>query len=152
MKTKGTNSFSARRIGAAAAIAFALVATTLPSAFAAGEVFGKACPVEGVSTGTSSKSLICAANSKGKLTWQRVRLAATNANPVGASTPPKGSIEFWHYRPEDKAHFELIISNYEARYPGTKITQVIKTTTDYNATLSFVQQIQRASSLGSVYV
>jgi len=134
MKTKGTNSFSARRIGAAAAIAFALVATTLPSAFAAGEVFGKACPVEGVSTGTSSKSLICAANSKGKLTWQRVRLAATNANPVGASTPPKGSIEFWHYRPEDKAHFELIISNYEARYPGTKITQVIKTTTDYNAT------------------
>ena len=59
MKTKGSNSFSARRISAAAAIAFALVATLLPSATAAGEVFGKACTIEGASTGTSSTSLVC---------------------------------------------------------------------------------------------
>jgi raffinose/stachyose/melibiose transport system substrate-binding protein len=134
MKTKGTHSFSARRIGAAAAIVFALVATALPSATAAGEVFGKACPTEGVSTGTSSSSLVCKESSNGKLTWQRVRLGQTYGAPVGTSTPPKGSIEFWHYRPEDKAVFQTIIDRYEARYPGTKITQVVSSTSDYDAT------------------
>lgn len=132
MKTKGTNSFSARRIGAAAAIAFALVATTLPSAFAAGEVFGKACTTEGISTGQSTKSLICQTGSKGKLTWQRVRLGSTNAQPVATSTPPKGSIEFHHWRPEDKVVLQGIIDKYEANYPGTKINQVIMTSVDYN--------------------
>ena len=135
MKTKGHKAFASLRAGVVATVAAALVITPLAVANSA-EVptFGKKCTTQGVSTGTSSKSLICAESSNGKLTWQRVRLAATRANPVGSSTPPKGSIEFWHYRPEDKAHFELIISNYEAKYPGTKITQVIKTTTDYNAT------------------
>jgi raffinose/stachyose/melibiose transport system substrate-binding protein len=131
MKTKGTNSFSARRIGAAAAIAFALVATSLPSALAAGEVFGKACPTEGISTGQKTTSLICVEGSNGKLTWQRVRLGATKANPVATSTPPKGSIEFHHWRPEDKAVFQGIIDKYEAKYPGTKISQVIMTSVDY---------------------
>jgi raffinose/stachyose/melibiose transport system substrate-binding protein len=134
MKTQGTHTFSARRIGAAATIVFALVATSLPSAFAAGEVFGKTCKVEGVSTGTSSTSLICKENSNGKLTWQKVRLGQTSAKPIATSTPPKGSIEFWHYRPEDKAVFQTIIDKYEARYPGTKITQVISSTSDYDAT------------------
>jgi len=134
MKTKGTHSFSARRIGVAATIAFALVATALPSALAAGEVFGKACAVEGVSTGTSSSSLICKESPSGKLKWQRVRLGSTYATPAGVSTPPKGSIEFWHYRPEDKAVFQAIIDKYEARYPGTKITQVVSSTSDYDAT------------------
>ena len=132
MKTQGTNSFSARRIGAAAAaIAFALVATSLPSAFAAGEVFGKACTTEGVSTGQKTTSLICTEGSNGKLTWQRVRLGSTKANPVATSTPPKGSIEFHHWRPEDKAVFQGIIDKYEAKYPGTKISQVIMTSVDY---------------------
>ena len=131
MKTQGTNSFSARRFGVAAAIAFALVATSLPSAFAAGEVFGKACKDEGVSTGQKTTSLICTEGSNGKLTWQRVRLGSTKANPVATSTPPKGSIEFHHWRPEDKAVFQGIIDKYEAKYPGTKISQVIMTSVDY---------------------
>ena len=131
MKTQGTNSFSARRIGAAAAIAFALVATSLPSAFAAGEVFGKACKDEGVSTGQKTTSLICTEGSNGKLTWQRVRLGSTKANPVATSTPPKGSIEFHHWRPEDKAVLQGIIDKYEAKYAGTKINQVIMTSVDY---------------------
>ena len=156
MKTKGTHSFSARRIGAAATIVFALVVSSLPSAFAAGEVLGKTCKDEGVSTGTSSSSLICKASGNGKLTWQRVRLGSSYGAPVAASTPPKGSIEFWHYRPEDKAHFEKIITAYEATYPGTKITQVIKTTTDYNATarvqiLANPKAALFASARGSIF-
>jgi len=156
MKTKGSSSFSARRFGFAAAIAFALVATSLPTALAAGEVFGKACKEEGANTGTSSTSLVCKAGTNGKLTWQRVRLASSYGTPVAATTPPKGSIEFWHYRPEDKAYFETIISNYEARYPGTKITQVIKTTTDYNATarvqiLANPRAALFASARGSIF-
>ena len=131
MKTKGTHSFSARRIGAAAAIVFALVATALPSATAAGEVFGKACPTEGISTGQKTTSLICVESSNGKLTWQRVRLGSANANPVGPSTPPKGTIEFHHFRPEDKVVLQGIIDKYEGRYPGTKINQVIMTSVDY---------------------
>ena len=70
MKTQGMTSFSARRLGAVAVVAFAVAVSTLPSAFAAGEVLGKACKVEGVSTGTSSTSLVCKAGSNGKLTWQ----------------------------------------------------------------------------------
>ena len=108
MKTKGHKAFASLRAGIVATVAAALVVTPLAVANSS-EVptFGKKCTTEGVSTGTSSKSLICAESSNGKLTWQRVRLAATRANPVASSTPPKGSIEFWHYRPEDKAHFEL---------------------------------------------
>lgn len=134
MKTKGISSFSARRIGVTATIAFALVVATLPSALAAGEVFGKVCAVEGISTGTSSTSLVCKENANGKLTWQRVRLGQTYGSPVKTSTPPKGSIEFWHYRPEDKVVFQTIIDKYEALYPGTTITQVVSSTSDYDAT------------------
>lgn len=156
MKTQGNKSFSARRLGAVAAVAFAIVATTLPSALAAGEVLGKACTLEGVSTGTSSKSLVCVASSSGKLTWQKVRLGSSIGAPIAEITPPQGSIEFWHYRPEDKATFEKIIANYEAKYPGTKITQVVKTTTDYNATarvqiLANPEAALFASARGSIF-
>lgn len=156
MKTQGNKSFSVRRLGAVAAVAFAIVATTLPSAFAAGEVLGKACTLEGVSTGTSSKSLVCVASSSGKLTWQKVRLGSSLGAPIAEITPPQGSIEFWHYRPEDKATFEKIIANYEAKYPGTKITQVVKTTTDYNATarvqiLANPEAALFASARGSIF-
>lgn len=156
MKTQGNKSFSALRLGAVAAVAFAIVATTLPSALAAGEVLGKACTLEGVSTGTSSKSLVCVASSSGKLTWQKVRLGSSIGAPIAEITPPQGSIEFWHYRPEDKATFEKIIANYEAKYPGTKITQVVKTTTDYNATarvqiLANPEAALFASARGSIF-
>jgi raffinose/stachyose/melibiose transport system substrate-binding protein len=156
MKTQGNKSFSARRRGAVAAVALAIVATTLPSAFAAGEVLGKACTLEGVSTGTTSKSLVCVAGSNGKLAWQKVRLGSSFGAPIVEITPPQGSIEFWHYRPEDKATFEKIIANYEAKYPGTKITQVVKTTTDYNATarvqiLANPEAALFASARGSIF-
>ena len=157
METKGHKAFASLRAGVVATVAAALVITPLAVANSA-EVptFGKKCTTEGVSTGTSTKSLICSEGSNGKLTWQRVRLASSSQRPIAASTPPKGSIEFWHYRPEDKAYFETIISNYEARYPGTKITQVIKTTTDYNATarvqiLANPRAALFASARGSIY-
>ena len=127
---------NAKAFKALIAMAFALSASVVPlsQSFAAGESLGKSCPTAGVMTGTKSTSLICVKGENGKQTWQRVRLAAGNGRPVANLTPPKGEIEFWHYRPEDKVHFEKIIGNFEAKYPGTKITQVIKTTTDYNAT------------------
>ena len=127
---------NARAFKALVAMTFAISATVVPisQSFAAGESLGKACPTEGVSTGTKSSSLICVKSSNGKLTWQRVKLAAGSGRPVASLTPPKGEIEFWHYRPEDKALFQTIIDNFQAKYPGTKVTQVIKTTTDYNAT------------------
>ena len=127
---------NARAFKAMIAMAFAISATVVPisQSFAAGESLGKSCPTEGVMTGTKSTSLICVKSASGKQTWQRVKLASGNGRPVAASTPPKGEIEFWHYRPEDRALFQTIIDNYQARYPGTKVTQVIKTTTDYNAT------------------
>jgi raffinose/stachyose/melibiose transport system substrate-binding protein len=132
MKTKGTNSFSARRIGAVAAIAFALVATLLPSAFAAGEALGKACTVEGASTGTSNTSLVCKEGSNGKLTWQRVRLASSYGAPAPALRAPKGSIEFHHWRgAEDGKTFDQIIALFEARNPGAKIKQVTMPSGDY---------------------
>ena len=134
MKTKGTNSFSARRFGVAAAIAFALVATSLPTAIAAGEVFGKACKIEGASTGTSSSSLVCKEDSKGKLTWQRVRLASSYGAPVAALRAPKGSIEFHHWRgAEDGKVFDQIIALFEERNPGAKIKQVTMPSGDYTS-------------------
>ena len=156
MKAQGNKSFSAIRLGAVAAVALAVVASMLPSAFAAGEVFGKACKVEGVSTGTSSTSLICQAGTNGKLTWQKVRLGSSSGAPIAEIRPPAGKIEFWHYRPEDKTYFEKIITDYEKKYPGTTITQVFKATTDYNATAR-VQILANnkaaifAAARGSVY-
>ena len=156
MKAQGNKSFSAIRLGAVAAVAFAVVVSTLPSAFAAGEVLGKACKVAGVSTGTSSTSLICQAGTNGKLTWQKVRLGSSSGAPIAEIRPPAGKIEFWHYRPEDKTYFEKIITDYEKKYPGTTITQVIKATTDYNATAR-VQILANnkaaifAAARGSVY-
>ena len=131
MKTKGTKSFSVRRLGAVAAVAFALVATTLPSSFAAGEVFGKKCNTEGISTGQSSTSLICTMGTNGKLTWTRVRLGSSNARPVAASSAPDGTIEFHHFRPEDKAVFQTIIDKFQAANPGTTVNQVIMNSVDY---------------------
>ena len=156
MKAQGNKSFSAIRLGAVAAVALAVVVSMLPSAFAAGEVLGKACKVEGVSTGTSSTSLICQAGTNGKLTWQKVRLGSSSGAPIAEIRPPAGKIEFWHYRPEDKTYFEKIITDYEKKYPGTTITQVVKTTTDFNATAR-VQILANnkaaifAAARGSVY-
>ncbi len=132
MKTKGHKAFASLRAGVVATVAAALVITPLAVANSA-EVptFGKKCTTEGVSTGQKTTSLICAEGSNGKLTWQRVRLGSSKAAPVAALTPPKGTIEFHHWRGEDKAVLQSIIDKYEARYPGTKINQVIMTSGDY---------------------
>jgi raffinose/stachyose/melibiose transport system substrate-binding protein len=131
MKAQGTKTFSARRLGAVAAVAFALVATAMPSTFAAGEVFGKSCTTEGVSTGNMTTSLICTKGSNGKLTWQRVRLGANSGSPVAALKAPKGTIEFHHWRGEDKIVLQSIIDKFENANPGVKINQVVMTSNDY---------------------
>ena len=147
MKTKGHKAFASLRAGVVATVAAALVITPLAVANA-NEVptFGKRCTTEGVSTGQKTTSLICKRSSSGNLTWQRVFLGATNARPVANLTPPKGSIEFRHWRSEDKPYFEQIIRNYEAKYPGTKITQVITDSTNYqNLELSKVSVNPKAA-------
>lgn len=131
MKTKGTQSLSLRRLGAVAAVAFALVATTIPTALATGEEFGKTCTTEGISTGQSTTSLICAVGANGKLKWARVRLGSTNARPVAASSAPDGTIEFHHFRPEDKAVFQTIIDKFQDANPGTFVNQVVLSSVDY---------------------
>lgn len=92
--------------------------------------FGKRCTAEGVSTGTSTDSLICK-TLNGKLVWQRVRLGANYGTPVAALRAPKGTIEFHHWRPEDKAVLQEIIDKFEVANPGTKINQVIMNSVDY---------------------
>ncbi len=131
MKAKGMKTFGARRLGAVAAVAFALVATAIPATFAAGEVFGSTCTTEGVSTGNMTTSLICVKDSKGRLSWQRVRLGLTSGTPVAASRAPEGTIEFHHWRPEDKVVLQSIIDKFEAANPGTHINQVIMSSVDY---------------------
>ena len=129
---------NARAFKALIAAVFAISATVVPisPSFAAGETLGKACPTEGVMTGTKSTSLICVKAENGKRIWQRVKLSSGNGRPVANLTPPKGEIEFWHYRPEvlDQKALVQIIANFEAKYPGTKIKQVVKDTTTFNAT------------------
>ncbi len=129
---------NARAFKALIAMAFAISATVVPisQSFAAGESLGKSCPTAGAMTGTKTTSLICVKGSNGKQTWQRVKLSAGNGRPVASLTPPKGEIEFWHYRPEvlDQKALVQIIANFEAKYPGTKIKQVVKDTTTFNAT------------------
>lgn len=115
---------------------FAVSATIVPvtSSFAAGETLGAKCTVEGESTGTKSTSLICKKNSSGRLVWAKVKLSGSNLAPIKPLRAPRGSIEFWHWRAEDKAIFEQIISRFEANNPGVKVTQVISNSGDYTAT------------------
>lgn len=92
--------------------------------------FGKSCSSEGISTGTSTDSLICK-SVNGKLIWQRVRLGANYGTPVKALRAPKGTIEFHHWRPEDKVVLQSIIDKFQAANPGTTINQVIMSSVDY---------------------
>lgn len=91
---------------------------------------GKACSAEGISTGTSTDSLVCKSVGN-KLVWQKVRLGANYGTPVAALSAPKGTIEFHHWRPEDKAVFQDIIDKFQAAHPGTYINQVIMNSVDY---------------------
>ncbi|CAN2177213.1 UgpB ABC-type sugar transport system, periplasmic component [Candidatus Nanopelagicaceae bacterium] len=147
MKTKGHKAFASLRAGVVATVAAALVITPLAVSNAAdAPTFGKVCSTEGVSTGQKTTSLICQQNSAGKLTWQRVRLGGSNAQPVASLTPPKGSIEFHHWRSEDKVYLQGIIDDFQTKYPGTKITQVITDSTNYqNLELSKVSVNPKAA-------
>jgi raffinose/stachyose/melibiose transport system substrate-binding protein len=131
------STMNARAFKAVIAAVFAITASVVPlsQGFAAGETLGAKCTTEGYQTGTKSTSLICVKSAAGKLTWQRVKLNA-GGRPVQNLTPPKGEIEFWHYRPEpgDQRAFVKIIADFEAKYPGTKIKQVFTDTTSFNAT------------------
>ena len=151
---------NAKAFKALIAMAFAISASVVPlsQSFAAGESLGKSCTTEGVMTGTKSTSLMCVKAANGKQTWQRVKLASGNGRPVANLTPPKGEIEFWHYRPEpgDQRAFVKIISDFEAKYPGTKIKQVFTDTTTFNATarvkiLANPKAAVFATSRGSVF-
>ena len=118
------------RLGVIAAVALAFVLPQSVVHAADTPAFGKACTQEGVSTGTSTDSLICK-SLNGKLVWQKVRLGATYGTPVKSLTPPKGTIEFHHWRPEDKAVFQTIIDKFQAQYPGTFVNQVVMSSVDY---------------------
>lgn len=129
-----TNRKGAFRLVAVAALALGLIASPLAAVNAADTpTLGAKCTAEGVSTGTSSTSLICQKNSAGDLRWARVKLNSSGRQPVGALTAPAGSIEFHHWRAEDKAVFDNIIAQFQAANPGTKITQVITDSTNYQA-------------------
>jgi len=127
---------SAKAFKLAIAGLFAISATIVPitGSFAAGESLGQKCTTEGESTGTFSTSLVCAKNSAGRLVWTKVKLSASNLKPINALRAPRGSIEFWHWRAEDKAYFDKIIADFEALNPGVKISQVISNSVDYQAT------------------
>nr|NCW97016.1 extracellular solute-binding protein [Actinomycetota bacterium] len=129
-------SMSAKAFRLLLAGAFAASVTVLPisGGFAAGETLGAKCTNEGESTGTFSTSLVCAKNSAGRLVWTKVKLSASNLKPVNALRAPRGSIEFWHWRAEDKAWFDKIIADFETLNPGVKISQVISNSVDYQAT------------------
>ena len=129
-------SMSAKAFRLLLAGAFAASVTVLPvsGGFAAGETRGAKCTVEGESTGTKVDSLVCKKNSAGRLVWTPQKLSSSNLKPIGAYKAPKGSIEFWHWRNEDRVYFDKIISDFEQLNPGVKITQTISNSADYQAT------------------
>ena len=129
-----TNRKGAFRLVAVAALAVGLIASPLVAVNAAdAPALGAKCTSEGVSTGTTSTSLICQQDSTGVLRWARVKLNSSGKQPVGPLTAPPGTIEFHHWRGEDKAVFESIIAQFQALNPGTKIVQTITDSTNYQA-------------------
>lgn len=138
MKNKGMHT-SAFRMGAIAVMAFGLATASLTSVSAdSSPSFGTKCSNEGVSTGTTTSSLICQKNSSGELKWARVRLSSNGQSTTPALHANAGTIEFHHWRPEDKAVFADIISKFEAENPGAHIVQVVESSVDYT-NLAFSQ-------------
>jgi len=131
VKKKNKGAF---RLVTATAITLTLIASPFTSVNAADlPSLGKKCTDEGVNTGTTSKSLICVNNGSGQLRWARVKLSTSGGSPVSALKAPAGTIEFHHWRGEDRAVFASIIAKFEAANPGVKITQEIKDSTSYQA-------------------
>ena len=141
---KKNNAF---RLGAVAAMALGLVTASLTSVSAdSAPTFGAKCSDEGQNTGLSSSSLICTKSSTGVLRWARVRLSLNRRSPVRALHVGAGSIEFHHWRSEDKAVLQTIIDQFQAINPGVKITQVIESSNDYtNLALSQITSNPKAA-------
>lgn len=119
------------RSGLVTALVATLVISPITIARAADTpTLGRSCSAEGISTGTSTDSLVCKSVG-GKLIWQKVRLGANYGTPVKALRAPKGTIEFHHWRPEDKAVFQTIIDKFQDANPGTTVNQVVMTSVDY---------------------
>jgi raffinose/stachyose/melibiose transport system substrate-binding protein len=128
-KKKGTV-----RLAAVTAIVFALIASPFATVNAAeNPSLGKKCSDEGINTGTTSRSLICVKNTNGELRWARVKLSSSGGQPVAQLKAQAGSIEFHHWRGEDKTVFDTLIAKFEQANPGVKVTQVIKDSTSYQA-------------------
>lgn len=130
------------------ATAFAVTATVLPLAAgqAAGEVRNQACTNEGEQTGTKSTSLICSKNKQGRLVWQLLQRSGTSRPPAPALKAPAGSIEFWHWRSEDRTYFDEIIKRFVAANPGVSITQIISPNSDHeNNALQKIRGNKKAS-------
>ncbi len=143
---------SAFRLGAVAVMAFGLLTASLTTVSAdTMPMFGAKCPTEGVSTGQASTSLICVKGSNGVLAWAKVRLSSNGQAPVAALHANPGSIEFHHFRAEDKAVFQTIIDQFQAINPGVKITQVIMSSGDYtNLALSKIKANPKAALFAMV--
>jgi raffinose/stachyose/melibiose transport system substrate-binding protein len=119
------------KISVAVTVAAALVVGPLSASQAdTTPKFGAKCSAEGVSTGTSTSSLVCQQAASG-LRWAKVYVSGTRARPVAALPAPKGTIEFYHWRPEDKAIFASIIDKFQAANPGAFVNQVISSSVDY---------------------
>lgn len=115
-------------LGGAALIAMSL--TVSPAAQANTPKAGAVCTKAGQTFGTGQTALKCQRNKKTKaLTWVRSFV------PVKALSAPDGSIEFHHWRAEDKAVFDSIIGKFQAANPGTTVTQVIVTSAQHEATI-----------------
>lgn len=54
--------------------------------------------------------------------------------PATSNTKLSGSIEFFHWRGEDVKTFDEIIAGFQKRYPNVKITQVVTSSADHQAT------------------
>ncbi|TRZ56523.1 MAG: extracellular solute-binding protein [Streptomycetaceae bacterium] len=121
------------RLGAIAVVALGLATASLTAVSAdITPAFGAKCATAGANTGTSSTSLVCQADNAGVLKWAKVKLTSGSGQPVAAlHVSGGGSIEFHHWRAEDKVVLQSIIDKFQAANPGVKITQVIKSSNDY---------------------
>ena len=129
IKTHSKLSF---RFGVVASVFAALVATSLATVNAeTTPILGQRCENEGSNTGISSTSLVCVKDKTGKLVWSRVKVNSSGGQPQPAIRVSGGSIEFHHWRGEDQAYFDKIISQFQAANPGTTVKQVILDSTSY---------------------
>ncbi|GAB3393875.1 extracellular solute-binding protein [Humibacter soli] len=62
-----------------------------------------------------------------------VKPASSAAATDAFSGKAAGTVNFYHYRGQDKDAFSALIQRFEKKYPAITVTQTITTSTDYNA-------------------